>query len=46
MNPGRPQADIANPWSLFDYARCFNLYSLVMVGGENVPEKAHSASAE
>jgi hypothetical protein len=33
--PGLPQADIPNPWSPFDSARCLDLCFLTMVGGEN-----------
>jgi hypothetical protein len=45
MAPGQPQADIANPWSPIDSARCLDLCFLTMVRGETSLGKAHSTSA-
>jgi hypothetical protein len=45
MAPGQPQADIANPWSPIDSARCLDLCFLTMVRGDNSLGKAHSTSA-
>jgi hypothetical protein len=33
MAPGRPQADITNPGSPFDSARCLDLCFFTIVGG-------------
>jgi hypothetical protein len=45
MAPGQPQADIANPWSPIESARCLDLCFLTMVRGDNSLGKALSAGA-
>jgi hypothetical protein len=45
MAPGQPQADIANPWSPIDRARCLDLCFLTMVRSDNSLGKTYSTSA-
>jgi hypothetical protein len=45
MAPGQPQADIANPWSPIDSARCLDQCFFAMVRSDNSLGKAHSTSA-